>query len=129
MKTLIWALFLVLALLWTALAITSIGVSDWLLSLLGRSGALSEQVANVNLPAWLQMWVDPQWLEAIKVMLTPIIGLLNNFLPSPDTISTLLTVIVWIMWGLGAVVLLAGAIGAHLFIGRRSVQALPTRQN
>lgn len=126
MKAFIWAIFLVLALLWTGLAVTSIGVSDWLLSLLSSGGALSEQVATVSLPAWLNMWVDAQWLEAIRSMLVPIVGMFSAILPSTNTTSMLLTVFIWIVWGLGAAVLLAGAIGAHLFTSRRKVKAFPT---
>jgi hypothetical protein len=132
MKTLIWAFFLVLTLLWTGLAVMSIGVSDWLLSLLNSGlnaslssgSALSQQVAAVSLPAWLQMWVDPLWLEAIRSMMAPVIGMLSAVMPSTDTLGTLLSVLVWVIWGFGAAVLLAGALGAHWFTNRRQGKLL-----
>jgi hypothetical protein len=134
MKTLIWALFLILALLWTGLAVTSIGVSDWLLSVLNSGlnaslssgSALSEQVAAVSLPAWLQMWVGPEWLEAVGSMMSPIIGMLSVVLPSTDTLGTLITVLVWVVWGFGAALLLVCALGANWFTRRRSGKALQT---
>ena len=119
MKTLVWSLFVVVTLLWTGMALVSVGVSEWLLSLLATGASLTGHMTPVGIPAWLQIWVDPQWIEAFGAMLTPMIETLSQFIPSTATLNTLVSIVVWLVWGVGMVCLLVGAIAAHWFLGRK----------
>jgi hypothetical protein len=119
MKTLVWSLFVLFTLLWTGLALVSVGVSEWLLSVLANGASLTGQMTSVAVPAWLQIWVDPQWIEAFGAMLTPMIETLNHLIPSTSTLNTLVAIVVWVVWGIGTACLLVAAIGAHWFLGRK----------
>lgn len=119
MKTLVWSLFVVVTLLWTGVALVSVGVSEWLLSLLAGGASLTGQMTTVGIPAWLQIWVDPQWIEAFGAMLTPMIETLSHFIPSTATLNTLVSIVVWLVWGVGMVCLLVGAVAVHWLLGRK----------
>lgn len=120
MKLLIWSSFALLALLWTGMAVLAVNVSDWAAALLSSGGgALTEQMSALGLPAWLQLWVSPEMIAAMQTTITGTMAMLGPWLPSPETLSSLMGVLVWITWGLGCVVLLGLAIGAHWFASRR----------
>jgi hypothetical protein len=119
MKLLIWSSFLILVLLWTGMAMVAVGISDWAMGLLGSGTAISDQVAALNLPAWVSLWVPPELVTAIQGTVTGTLAMVGPWLPSPDTLSTLMSVMVWGTWGVGALLLLALAVGAHWFSGRR----------
>jgi hypothetical protein len=119
MKLLIWSSFLILVLLWTGMAMVAVSVSDWAMGLLGSGTALSDQVAALNLPAWVSLWVPPELVTAIQGTITDTLAMVGPWLPSPDTLSMLMSVLVWGAWGVGALLLLALALGAHWFSGRR----------
>lgn len=119
MKTLVWSLFVVFTLLWTGVALVSVGVSEWLLSLLASGASLTGQMTTVGIPAWLQIWVDPQWIEAFGAMLTPMIETLSHIIPSTATLNTLVSIVVWLVWGVGMVCLLVGAVAVNWLLGRK----------
>lgn len=120
MKLLIWSVFVVVTLLWTGLAMMSIGLTDWVLSLIQSGATMTGQLPTMAVPAWLQLWVDPAWLAAAAATLQPMLSSLGQLMPSTQTLSTLVSVAVWGVWGLGALGLLAAAAGAHWFVGRRA---------
>jgi hypothetical protein len=119
MKTLVWTLFVLFTLLWTGLAAVSVSVSEWLLSVLASGAALTGQASTVAIPAWLQIWVDPQSIEAMGAMLTPMLETLSQLMPSSATLGSVVSVLVWGVWGIGAACMLVAAIAAHWFLGRR----------
>ena len=119
MKTLIWSVFALFILLWTGLAMVSVALSEWLLGFLQAGANLTAPLSNAAIPAWLQVWIDPVWLTAFAEMLKPTLETLGQLMPSTQTLGTLVAVMVWGVWGLGALFLLAAAVGAHWFVGRR----------
>ena len=119
MKLLIWSCFLVLSLLWTGMAVVAVNVSDWALGLLGSGAPLGNQVAALNLPAWVGLWVQPEWIAAIQATMTGVFSMIQPWLPSTDTLGTVVSALVWLSWGLGVLVLLALAAGGHWFLARR----------
>jgi hypothetical protein len=119
MKTLIWTLFALLTLLWTGLAVVSASLTDWLLGLIQSGTSMSGQLQSLAVPAWLQVWIDPTWFASVAQMLQPMLVSMGQLLPSAQTLSTMVAVVVWGIWGLGALFMLAAAVGAHWFLGRR----------
>lgn len=119
MKLLIWSSFLILTLLWTGMAAVTVSLSDWAMGLLGSGTALSDQAAALNLPAWVSLWVPPELVAASQAAVIGTLDMVGPWLPSPDTLGSLMSVLVWGAWAVGALLLLALATGAHWFSGRR----------
>ena len=118
MKLLIWSVFLVLTLLLNGLAMITVNVSDWALNMLNNGAALGDQIAALNLPAWVALWVQPEWITALQTTVVGLFSMVQPWLPSPDTLGSVMAVLVWLTWGVGALVLLALAITGHVFSGR-----------
>jgi hypothetical protein len=118
MKLLIWSVFVVLTLLWTGMAMVTVNVSDWALGLLSDGAALGDQIAALNLPTWVALWVQPEWIAALQTTVVGLFSMVQPWLPSPDTLGSVMAVLVWLTWGVGALVLLTLAIAGHVFSGR-----------
>jgi len=124
MKPLIWALFAVLVLGWTGLAAVSVQLTEWLFGAMasGEAGAVTGQVAgtlaNWPIPAWLAPWVSPEMIQALQASWVEMLGWLSAIMPSMAGLSGLVSVLVWVFWGLGALTLLAIAVLLHWLVGR-----------
>jgi len=119
MKLLIWSSFVLITLLWTAFAVIAVNVSDWVMGLLASGGSLTDPMAALNLPAWLALWVPPELVSAIQGTITGTWALLEPWLPSASTLGSIMSVLIWLSWGVGAVLLLGLAIAGHWFVTRR----------
>lgn len=122
MKTLIWAIFFVLMVLWTSSIALIERLSQWLLVNLG-SGPIQD-LADVAgpwpVPEWLAMWVDPVWLGGLQEMGVGMLQWLKPFIPSSAGLMDWISPLLWITWGLGCLVLLVCAFLGAVLIGRRS---------
>jgi len=115
MKTLIWSLFALIALLWTGLAVLSVQLADWALAAMAQGTA---QWNPADLPAWLSIWLDPAWLQALQALWADWVPALVSVLPSGDSLGQWITVLVWLCWGLGLIALLVGAVALHWLAGQ-----------
>ena len=133
MKTLIWVLFAVLMLGWTGLAAVSVQLTEWLFAAMASGqagevvGGVAGGVANWPVPAWLAVWVSPELIESLQTSWAGMLGWLSAVMPSVAGLSGLVSVLVWLFWGLGALTLLAIALLLHWLAGRMAdkPKALP----
>ena len=91
MKTLIWSLFALIALLWTGLAVLSVQLAEWALAAMAQGTA---QWNPADLPAWLSIWLDPAWLQALQALWADWVPALVSVLPSGDSLGQWITVLV-----------------------------------
>ncbi len=80
----------------------------------GAAGAASVQA--VLLPAWLQGWIPPELLQTLESWVTSAGPMLQGVLESVPALAGAMTVLAWGIWGLGAIFLLALAVGVHVLI-------------
>ncbi|GLS16648.1 hypothetical protein [Hydrogenophaga electricum] len=123
MKTLIWSLTALLAVLWTGLAVLTHRVTDWLLGTLA-AGALDQAAGSVGaptppaLPDWLAPWLDTATLAAWQALAADLLRGLSAVLPSGDAVMAWLGPLIGVGWGLGMALLLAVAGVLHWLAGR-----------
>jgi hypothetical protein len=119
MKAAVWIAFGLLAALWTGGALLAAELAAWSAALLasGEAVELGRTVAQWPVPAWVALWVDPAWVQAGLQALAWGLELLRDSLPLVGSAVGWLVPVVWVLWGLGLLlmVLLAGA--AHLLLG------------
>lgn len=119
MKALIWGLFAVLMLGWTGLAWVSAELANWLVNAVGSAPAkeAAQALGNWPVPAWVALWISPEFLQALQAAWLDITGWLGAWLPSADSLAGVVTVLVWVGWAMGAVTLLLVAGLAHWLAG------------
>lgn len=125
LRTVGWGLFALLALLWTGGALLVAELAQWSAQALS-SGTLAEagrELASRPLPSGVAVWIDPAWAEAMRSLMLWGLQAGSDLLPLAGAAAGWLVPLVWVFWGLGMLVLLALALGAHLVLRRFTAKA------
>lgn len=118
MKVIIWSVFLLLALLWTAGAALFAQLTEWSIGLLasGSAADLVDRVGQIAVPAWLAPWVDlTGWRELLQ-WFTSVLQTVSALLPSAGQSLGWLVPFIWILWGLGLVAMLLVTLVGSRFV-------------
>ena len=120
MKVLLWVSVAVLGLVWTALAAAGASLVGWGAGALASGGAAewARVAAQWPVPAWMGLWIDPDAVRAMQEALLWALQALQQSLPWVASVVGWFVPLVWVAWGLGALLLLVLAAGAHLLISR-----------
>ncbi|RPH43612.1 MAG: hypothetical protein EHM87_13230 [Burkholderiales bacterium] len=120
MRTALWIVAGLLLAIWTGGALLTVELVEWAGRLLasGQATDLAAAAARWPVPAWAVLWVDPALLEPMRQAVIWTLGVFGGLLPALGSASGWLGIAVWLLWGLGAAVLLALAGVGHLLLGR-----------
>lgn len=122
----IWVVVAVLAAFWTGLAALLAQLTDWLSAAMasGAAGSALDQIGQWPVPAWLAPWVDPAWVETMQASVLEWLQWLSAVMPAIGGLMGWISPLVWLLWGLGLVVLLCVGGGLH-FLARRFDRVVP----
>jgi hypothetical protein len=122
----IWVVVAVLAACWTGLAALLAQLTDWLSAAMasGAAGSALDQIGQWPVPAWLAPWVDPAWVETMQASVLEWLQWLSAAMPAIGGLMGWISPLVWLLWGLGLVVLLCVGGGLH-FLARRFDRVVP----
>jgi len=120
MKIAVWAVFLLILVFWTGGTLVLTELTEWGVRQLasGEAAALGEAVTQWPVPGWLSVWVDAAWIQAAQGGLTWALQALRSALPLLGSAIGWIVPFIWVLWGLGVVLVLVLASGAHLLLGR-----------
>ncbi len=120
MKIALWVVMALLALLWTAGAALAAGATGWAAGLIasGQAIELGTSAAQIPVPQWIALWVDPALVQATQQAVLWTLSTFRDSLPWLSAMLGWLVPLIWIGWGVGLLALLAVAAGGHLLIGR-----------
>ena len=126
MKALIWLAFIALVAVWTVLVALTDQLGQWLLSRTeaGQIQDMADMAAAWPVPAWLGFWVDTAWLKALQDTGNGLVQWLGQVLPSVDGLMAWISPLLWGVWGLGLLAMLACTVFAHWLLGQRRATAL-----
>ncbi len=121
MKAIVWLVFLVLTAFWTGLVALTEQLSQWLLASMasGQVGELATVAGQWPVPAWLGFWVDTAWLQGLQEAGVGLVQWLGQVLPSSQGLMSWISPLLWLGWGLGALLLLVAAVMGHMLLGQR----------
>ncbi len=124
MKTLIWAAFAVLAALWTGFIALSAGIVGWLLSAVadGQISHAAQTVGQWPVPAWLALWIDVSLLESVQAHWLEAVQWLSSVLPSAGALTGWVVPLLWVVWAVVGMCLLATAGVGHWLVGRAATR-------
>lgn len=126
----VWAVFVLLLLVWTGAIGLSVQLVEWVLVGLA-SGQVSEAVTAAGdrtAPGWLQALLDPAALQTLQDALRTGLRWLGESLPFVGGLTGWVTALMWIVWFCGAVFLVVVAGVVHWLLRKfRSVD--PTGQS
>ena len=121
MKILIWAITGLLLLMWTGVIAVSTAVVTWVAGLSTDPAQRGVQaMGELRVPEWVSIWMPPGVLESVKASTS---GLLESTMAAVTWLMPMmawLNPVLWVMWGLVAILMLALAGGLHLLLGRKN---------
>lgn len=118
MKLLMWAGTGVVALLWTLMIAVMASLAAWLVGSADQAVGGLQAISQWPVPTWLALWLDPALLEPIKDMVASGMDLLVTATPWLTPMLAWIAPLLWVIWALVMVLLLAIAAGGHLLMGK-----------
>lgn len=120
MKTVIWIVFVGVALLWTGTAALLAELVQWSArGLAAVDGAsIGSAAVTAPMPSWLGPWLDPASWSALQQAAAGTLAGVMAALPTVGSAVGWLVPAVWLTWGLGLLTLL-GVTALALFMLRR----------
>jgi hypothetical protein len=119
-RAIVWGVFALLAAGWTGLVAVSVQITEWLLGMAasGQVGDVATAAGQWPVPAWLALWVDPAWVQALQAAWLGTVQWLGQVLPSGDGLMGWIAPLLWTGWALGLLCLLVPAVALHWLAGR-----------
>ena len=111
-----WFLVFGLLALWSLAAWALHAVAVWSVANAGALTSVASGVEGLRLPEWLAPWVPPEIAQAMTALLSGFAPLVESLLQTVPALTGGLTMVTWVIWGLGTVLLLLMGAGLHLLI-------------
>lgn len=112
-----WFLALALLALWSVACWSAHAVTLWAVSGAGTLASSGPAVAEqAVLPDWLAVWLPPALAQEFGSLVASIGPVIQGALEAVPALSGAISLLAWAVWGLGALVLLALAVGIHVLI-------------
>lgn len=111
-----WFMVFSLLALWSLTAWALHAVAVWTVSNAGALTGVASGVQEVRLPEWLAPWVPPEIAQGIPALLADVAPMVESLLQSTPGLAGGLTVVTWVVWGIGSALLLLLGAGMHVLV-------------
>ena len=111
-----WFLSFMLLALWSLACWGAHAVTVWAVGSAGALAGGSAAMDAVLLPEWIKVWIPPQLAQEFGAMIASMGPVVQAALETVPALSGAVSVLAWVIWGLGALALMALAVGAHVLI-------------
>ena len=102
--------------LWSLAAWAVHAVAVWTVSNAGAMTGVVSGVEGLHLPEWLAPWVPPEIAQAMTSLLSGFAPVVESLLQAAPALTGGLTMVTWVVWGLGSALLVLLGAGLHLLI-------------
>lgn len=100
-----WFVVVSLFLLWSLAAWAFHVIAVWTVSNAGALAGGTEAIEALSVPPWLAPWVSPELVLTLKSMISALKPAIEAVLGWAPALASGLSMAVWTVWGIGAVVL------------------------
>jgi hypothetical protein len=111
-----WFVVFGLLALWSLGAWALHAVAVWAVSNAGALTGAASGFEGLRLPEWLAPWVPPEAVQAMSSVLSGLAPAIESLLQAAPALAGGLTVVTWVIWGFGSVLLVLLGAGLHLLI-------------
>lgn len=111
-----WFLVFGLFALWSLTAWAVHAVAVWSVSNASALTGVASGVEGLRLPEWLAPWVPPEIAQGIPALLADIAPMVESLLQATPGLAGGLTVVTWVVWGVGSALLLLLGAGMHVLV-------------
>lgn len=111
-----WFLSLTLLALWSLACWGAHAATVWVVSNAGALAGGSAAIDTVLVPAWLKLWIPAELMGYWEAAVSSVGPMVQAALEVVPALAGAATFLAWAVWGLGAAVLAALAVGIHILI-------------
>lgn len=111
-----WFAVVSLLALWSLAAWALHAVAVWTVSNAGALSGAASGVGSIALPDGLAPWVPAELVQAMTQLAAGLGPLVDSLLQAAPALSGALTVVAWVVWAIGGVLLLLLGAALHLLI-------------
>ncbi|GCL62107.1 hypothetical protein [Pseudaquabacterium pictum] len=111
-----WFIVVLLLACWSLAAWALHAVVVWAVSSAGALSGAASGINGIALPAWLAPWVPAELMQGLTELMTGLGPWVASLLQSVPALAGGVTVLAWVVWALGAFLLLLLGAGLHLLI-------------
>ena len=111
-----WFLVFGLFALWSLAAWAVHAVAMWSVSNAGALTGVTSGVEGLRLPEWLSPWVPPEIAQTMTSLLSSFAPVVESLLQTTPALTGGLSMVIWVIWGLGSALLVLLGAGLHLLI-------------
>jgi len=111
-----WFVVVSLLGLWSLAAWALHAVAVWTVSNAGALSGAASGAGTLSLPGWLSPWVPPELVQAITQSMAALGPWVDSLLQAAPALAGGLTVVTWVVWGIGSVLLVLLGVGLHVLI-------------
>lgn len=122
---LVWIPLALLGLFWSLLCWAVKGLIDW--EGWRKGVEVTQEVPLFEFPEWLKDLLGIGWIEEIQALMVSFWPQLHEWLLSWPDLGAWFTVVLWLVWGVGVLVLLGagGLLSLLIALGRRAQPQRP----
>ncbi len=102
--------------LWSLATWALHAVAVWSVSNVGALSGAASGGGSIALPDWLAPWVPTELVQAVTQMAAGLGPLVDSLLQAVPFLAGGLTVVAWVVWAIGGVLLLVLGAALHLLI-------------
>lgn len=111
-----WLVVLGLLAFWSLAAWGLHGVAVWAVSQAGALTGAASGAGALRLPDWLAPWVPADVVQAVMALVSGLAPAIDSLLQAAPALAGGLTVVAWVVWALGSVLLVLLGAALHLLI-------------
>lgn len=111
-----WFLSLSLLALWSLACWAMHAVTVWVVSSAGALASGSTVADIILVPGWLKAWMPPELMGQWEALVSSVGPMVQAVLEAVPALAGAVTLLAWALWGLGALLLVALAVGIHILI-------------
>ena len=121
-----WFVVVSLFLLWSFAAWAFHAIAVWTVSNAGALAGGTEAIEALSVPLWLAPWVSPELVLTLKSMISALKPAIEAVLGWVPALAGGLSIAVWTVWGIGAVLLIVmGSVATGLIAMLRRRKSVP----
>ncbi len=121
-----WFVVVSLFLLWSLAAWAFHAIAVWTVSNAGALAGGTEAIEALSVPLWLAPWVSPELVLTLKSMISALKPAIEAVLGWVPALAGGLSIAVWTVWGIGAVLLIVmGSVATGLIAMLRRRKSVP----
>lgn len=102
-----WFVVFALFALWSFAAWAFHSVAVWMMANAGSLSGGAGAIESLQLPVWLAPWVPSEYVSSVTLVISSVMPAIQTALEWAPAMAGGLAMAVWIVWGIGAFVLIA----------------------